>query len=97
MRAAEAENLVCIPGGNWIDEAMDDQAARLQVINAIISKVSDAVFGDRMLNTGQEAAELIARYPDCGMTSREIQDEITRQVGLARGAAEIERSSKSVD
>lgn len=73
---------------------MEDQAAKLKVINAIVSKVSDAVFGDGTLNTGPHSAELVGRYPDCGMTSRKIQDEIVRQLRLARGAAEIERRSR---
>ena len=63
---------------------------RLQIGYAILAKVNAAVCSDEALHSGKVAGQLAASYPNCGMTLREIENEIIRQIGLAGGAAEME-------
>ena len=63
---------------------------RLQIGYAISAKVNKAVYSDEALHTGKVAGQLAASYPNCGMTLREIENAIIRQIGLAGGAAEME-------
>ena len=62
---------------------------RLQVLQAVTSVVAEAAESQRMLHTAEIAAQLAKQYSSCGMTRREIEDEVIRQVGLAHGVAEI--------
>lgn len=71
---------------------MGSNVQRLQLLNAITSALAEAAEKQRLLHTARLAAELASRFPDCGMTLRRIEDEIIRQVGIARGAAEMGES-----
>lgn len=62
---------------------------RLQIRWAVMALVNEAVDNARTLHCSQAADQLAARYPNCGMSVREIEDEIIRQIGLARGSAAI--------
>jgi hypothetical protein len=66
------------------------QSERLQIGYAILRKVNKAVYSDEALHTGKVARQLTASYPNCGMTLREIENEIIRQIGVAGGSAEME-------
>ena len=61
----------------------------VQMSDAILAAVSNAAHHGEPVHTGKLAKEMAAKYPNCGMALREIEDEIIRQVGLARGVAEI--------
>lgn len=62
---------------------------RRQVLEAVKSVVAEAAHSQRMLHTAEIAAQLADQYSSCGMTRREIEDEVIRHIGLARGVAEI--------
>lgn len=62
---------------------------RLQIRWAVKALVNDAVDNARPLHCSQAADQLASRYPNCGMTVREIEDEIIRHIGLARGSGSI--------
>ena len=56
---------------------------------AIEAMAKDAAENNRIIHSKPIAELLLARYPDCGLTVRQIENQIIRQIGLARGAAEI--------
>lgn len=70
---------------------------RLQIRWAVKALVNDAVDNARTLHCSKAADQLATRYPNCGMTVREIEDEIIRHIGLARGSAAIGSRPTSAD
>lgn len=64
---------------------------RLHIHYGILAMVNDAVETEQVLRSSPAAEELAGRYPNCGMTVREIEDSIILQVGLVRGVAEMGR------
>lgn len=62
---------------------------RLEMRDVVWAKVCKAVCSGHAIQTGDVARQLWVSYPNCGMSRREIEDEIIRLVGLAGGAAEI--------
>ena len=62
---------------------------KLEMRDVVWAKVCKAVYSGHAIETGEVAKRLSVSYPNCGMTRREIEDEIIRLVGLAGGAAEI--------
>jgi len=62
---------------------------RSEMRDVVWAKVCKSVCSGHAIETGVVARRLLVSYPNCGMTSREIEDEIIRLVGLAGGAAEI--------
>lgn len=71
----------------WMSIHQSEQ--RLNVLETIKSLVASAVQGDSPVRAYVAAQDLRLKFPECGMTVRQIQDEIIRQVGLARGVAEF--------
>lgn len=63
--------------------------ARLAVMQAALSLVAEAVEATRVMHLTEAAADLLARYPDSGMTIVEIEAEVIQQVRLARIAVLI--------
>jgi len=55
----------------------------------LLAMVMEAVENGQILNSRLAAEQLSANNPRSGMTVREIEDEIIRQVGMAKGAAVI--------
>lgn len=66
---------------------------RLKMRDAIWSEVSKAAHRGQAVHTGKTAEELIERYPNCGMTLREIEDAILKQITVAGGAVEMEHGT----
>ena len=62
---------------------------RLEMRDVVWAKVCKAVCSGHAIRTGDVARKLGVSYPNCGLSRREIEDEIIRLVGLAGGAAEI--------
>ena len=61
----------------------------LRIRSDLLAMVMEAVESGRVLNSRVAAEELLADDPRSGMTVREVEDEIIRQVGLAHGTAVI--------
>ena len=60
----------------------------LRIRLALLAMVMEAVENCQVLNSRSAAYKLLADNPRSGMTAREIEDEIIRQVGMAHGAVE---------
>ena len=56
---------------------------------AILAMVVEAVENGQVIRTHSTGGRLLASHPRCGMTAREIEDEIILQIGMAKGTAEI--------
>ena len=69
---------------------------RIKIRDAIWNTVEEAVVGRTVLNTGELAGKLLAKYPHCSMTLPEIEHEIIRQIGTAGGRAQIGFESEMV-
>ena len=68
---------------------------RLEMRDVVWAKVCKAVCSGHAIRTGDVATHLSVSYPNCGMSRREIEDEIIRLVGLAGGAAEIGKDRRA--
>jgi hypothetical protein len=62
---------------------------RLHLLQEVTSLVAEAAENCRILHTSNVAMQLAERYPTCGMSVREVEDELIRQIGLSRGVAEF--------
>ena len=68
---------------------------RVELRDVVWAKVCKAVCGGHAIQTGEVARQLWVSYPNCGMSRREIEDEIIRLVGLAGGTAEIGKDGRA--
>jgi hypothetical protein len=66
---------------------VSDQRSRL--LDEIAMMAVNAAKHRQVIHCAVAAAKFADRYPNCGLTVREIENEIIRNVGEAGGAAEI--------